>query len=222
MQNPIQQSVRTIIFDLDGTLFQTEELAVPAFRDTISRLRDEGLYSGPGHSDVRLLSMFGKTNTEIWAELLPGVPAGTVAKADEYMLYYELLRLRQGKGGPYPGVAETLTRLKERGYRLCIASNGGEGYVTGVAEFYFAGLFAGVYSAGGSGTRSKAELVRLILERYADGSAAMVGDRSSDVEAGKANGLLTIGCNYGFGKAEELAGADHVITDFLQIQGLFM
>lgn len=217
-----KQSIRTIIFDLDGTLFQTEGLAVPAFRDTMNRLREEGMYDGPEHSDEVLLSMFGKTNTQIWAELLPGASPAVVAKADEYMLYYELLRLRRGEGAPYPGVVETLTELQKNGFRLCIASNGGEGYVTGVAGYYFDGLFEGIYSAGGYGTRSKVDLVKLILRHFPDGQSAMVGDRSSDVEAGKANGLLTIGCNYGFGHVEELAEADYVVTNFCQLKELFL
>lgn len=217
-----KHSIRTIIFDLDGTLFQTEGVAIPAFRDTMNRLRDERMYDSPEHSDEVLLSMFGKTNTQIWAELLPDASPEVVSKADEYMLHYELFHLRQGEGAPFPGVVETLTALREKGYRLCIASNGGEGYVTGVASYYFEGFFEGIYSAGGYGTRSKVDLVKLILERFADGRSAMVGDRSSDVEAGKANGLLTIGCNYGFGRVEELAGSDHVITNFVQLKELFL
>jgi phosphoglycolate phosphatase-like HAD superfamily hydrolase len=217
-----KQTIRTIIFDLDGTLFQTEGLAVPAFRDTIHRLRDEGMYNGPEHSEEVLLSMFGKTNSQIWAELLPAVSAEVVAKADEYMLYYELLRLHQGQGAPYPGVVETLKALQKTGYRLCIASNGGEQYVSGVAGYYFDGLFEGIYSAGGYGTHSKVDLVKLILKRFSDGASAMVGDRSSDVEAGKMNGLLTIGCNYGFCQVEELVGSDYVVTDFVQLRELFI
>ncbi len=33
-----------MIFDLDGTLFQTETLLLPAYRATFDRLREEGLY----------------------------------------------------------------------------------------------------------------------------------------------------------------------------------
>ncbi|AZR72854.1 hypothetical protein BBF96_05295 [Anoxybacter fermentans] len=217
-----KKSIKTIIFDLDGTLFQTEELAIPAFYDTISRLRNEGLYESEIPEKETLLSMFGKTNDQIWAELLPGASSHVIEKADEYMLHYEMLRLKRGEGNPYPGVVETLKVLKKEGYRLCIASNGSEIYVTGVAEYYFPGLFAAVYSAGGYQTNSKVELVRLIVERFNDGPMAMVGDRSSDIEAGKKNGLLTIGCKYGFGREEELAGADYVINNFTQIRELFL
>ncbi len=212
-----KEFVKTIIFDLDGTLFQSDTLAIPAFHDTMFRLQKEGLYPGPIPSDEVLKSMFGKTNDQIWAELLPGVSVAVVEKADEYMLYYEMLRLHRGEGRPYPGVSEVLQNFRQRDYRLCIASNGDQGYVTGVAEYHFSGLFEAVYSAGGYQTRSKVDLVKLILQRFKDGEYIMVGDRSSDIEAGKKNGLLTIGCNYGFGKVEELVDADHLVTDFKQI-----
>ncbi|MNF16179.1 hypothetical protein D3C80_2190940 [compost metagenome] len=46
----------------------------------------------------------------------------------------------------------------------------------------------------------------------------MVGDRSSDVEAGKGNDLQTVGCAYAtYGKAVELALADAHIHDFRQL-----
>lgn len=218
-----KETVKTIIFDLDGTLFQTEGLAIPAFRDTIERLQEEELYDGPMHSEEVLLGMFGKTNDEIWAELLPRVAPEVVEKADEYMCHYEMLRLKRGEGNPYSGVVATLQALKAQGYRLCIASNGGETYVTEVAAYYFAGLFEAVYSAGGYQTNTKVDLVKLLVDRFDDGPMVMVGDRSSDVEAGKENGLMTIGCRYsGFGDEKELAHADYIITDFSQLEEFFL
>ncbi|MNO07071.1 bifunctional 5'-methylthioadenosine/S-adenosylhomocysteine nucleosidase/phosphatase [compost metagenome] len=50
----------------------------------------------------------------------------------------------------------------------------------------------------------------------------MVGDRSSDVEAGKKNGHTVIGCAYaGFGDGTELAGADVLITNFNELLELY-
>ena len=218
----LKESVKTLIFDLDGTLFQTEGLALPAFRDTMHRLKEEGLITGSIPKETILLNMLGKTNVEIWNELLHNPEPQVMAKADEYMLYYEMCCLKNGMGTPYPGVQETLAELKAAGYRLCIASNGGQGYVMGVAEYYFDGLFSGIYSAGEYQTTSKVDLVKLIVQRFSDGAHVMVGDRSSDIEAGKMNGLLTIGCVYGFGNKEEVAGSDYQITNFPELRELFL
>lgn len=50
----------------------------------------------------------------------------------------------------------------------------------------------------------------------------MVGDRSSDVEAGKMNHQTVIGCAYaGFGRDEELAGSDALISEFAELLRLY-
>ncbi len=217
-----KNNVKTLIFDLDGTLFQTEELAIVSFVDTINRLKEDGMYDREIPDKEVFLSLLGKTCEEIWAELLCGASDLIVKKADDYLYHYEMLHLKQGIGNPYPGVVDTLKRLKEKGYFLCVASNGGEGYVSEVVDYYFNGIFDAVYSAGGYNTKSKVDLVRLILEKFPDKKPmVMVGDRSSDMEAGKKNQLFTIGCKYGFGNNEEVVDADYLITDFAQLTELF-
>lgn len=83
-------------------------------------------------------------------------------------------------------------------------------------------LFDGLYSAGEYGTLSKVDLVRRLLEDHGLSSAWMVGDRSSDVEAGHENGLAVIGCAYaGFGGNKELQGSDALIADFRELLPLY-
>jgi len=137
-------------------------------------------------------------------------------RADYWLLHFQLEGLHRGEGELYEGVAETLDKLHRRGIRLFVASNGLEHYVKGVVHHKgLDSLFEGIYSAGEYGTASKVDLVRICLERHRIERAWMVGDRSSDVEAGKRNGLTVIGCSYAqFGKAGELDGADRVITRF--------
>ena len=48
----------------------------------------------------------------------------------------------------------------------------------------------------------------------------MVGDRRSDIEAAKDNGLWTIGCRFGFANDEELREADIVIQRFGELSRL--
>ncbi|MNI79697.1 bifunctional 5'-methylthioadenosine/S-adenosylhomocysteine nucleosidase/phosphatase [compost metagenome] len=61
-----------------------------------------------------------------------------------------------------------------------------------------------------------------MLDNHGVSSAWMVGDRSSDVEAGKKNGQTVIGCAYaGFGNGHELAGSDVLITSFNELVTLY-
>lgn len=211
-----------MIFDMDGTLFKTESIILPAFAQVCDDLRAEGLYSGENPPDERILGGLGKLLAEIWQEVFPGYSEETHRRADDLLLKHQIACLERGEGELYPGVVETLQELRKRGVRLFVASNGLEDYVKLVAHHKgIADLFENLYSAGEYRTATKVDLVRLLLDRYDLKQAWMVGDRSSDVEAGLKNGLTVIGCDYaGFGDADELDGSHMRITAFGELLDL--
>ncbi|MFC4075454.1 HAD hydrolase-like protein [Salinithrix halophila] len=211
-----------IIFDMDGTLFQTEKVAVPAFHRTFQRLNEEGLYTGERPDDSQVQSVFGMTQADIWENLLPGSSDSVKEQADRWWLEDELDCLKEEMGALYPGVEETLRELDGRGWRLFVASNGLGPYIRGVIRtFSLEDLIEEGYSAGEHAIGEKDRLVGKLMKEQGIDSGYMVGDRSSDVRAGKANGLTVIGCRYAgfpqFGEGDELTGADGVIDAFPQL-----
>lgn len=211
--------IDAVIFDLDGTLFKTEDVAIPAFKMTFERLQEEGLFEREMPSDERFCSMFGYTLDVIWSKLLPEAGLQVREKANQWMLENEFLCLEQGKGSLYPGVVETLSALQSHGLKLFVASNGLEDYVKKVCEHYkISSLFQSLYSAGEYQTASKDDLVKLVIEQNSLENAVMVGDRGSDVQAGLANGLYVVGCQYGFADPEELKGAHQRIFQFSELR----
>ncbi|MGA9172490.1 MAG: HAD family hydrolase [Thermoactinomyces sp.] len=217
--------MKALIFDLDGTLLQSEKVGLPAFLETFRVLRKEGLFKGEMPTEEKIQSVFGMTHEEIWQTLLPDAVEEIRKKADQMMLEFELQLLRESRGEFYPGVKETLHTLNKRGYPLFIASNGVGPYVRGALESGdLTSLFTGIYTAGECKTKSKVDLVSLLKEKHQVTEGFMVGDRSSDIEAGKRNGLLTVGCRYSgfpqFGSQDELAGADYLISSFAEILDL--
>ncbi len=212
---------KLIAFDLDGTIFETEELAVTSVQETMEKLKQEGLYSRPKPEREECLSVLGMISEEIWDLLLPGSDREVQKRADQLLEAIEKEYLKRGLGNLYPGVKETLEKLKGQGWEFLIASNGGEGYVKSVIEVHGLNpLFAGVYSAGEYQTKEKGDLVRISRQRF-PGLQAMVGDRKSDIEAGQANNLITVGCLYGYGDPRELREADYKIDSFPKIIDLF-
>ncbi|SDX19923.1 HAD family hydrolase [Paenibacillus sp. CF384] len=211
-----------IIFDMDGTLFETDTLLIHVHERIFETLRAEGLYMKPTPPVEKLLGCLGMLLEDIWRKVMPDGTEAAQRRADELLLQYELEGLEAGEGELYPHVAETLQSLKEQGFRLFVASNGLERYVKEVARYKgIAPLFDGLYSAGEYGTASKIYLVARLMEDHGVKSAWMVGDRSSDVEAGKSNGLGVIGCAYAvYGRKEELQGADALISDFRELLAL--
>ncbi|PYI57099.1 HAD family hydrolase [Paenibacillus flagellatus] len=208
-----------MLFDLDGTLFQTETLLLPAYEAAFDELKREGTYTKGTPPKELILSSLGMLLEHIWARVLPDADEQVRRRADELLLHYQMEGLKRGDGRLYPGVEETLRALHAKGVKLFVASNGLEIYVKEVIRLKgLEPLFTGLYSAGEYRTRSKVDLVKLLVERHGLTSAWMVGDRSSDVEAGKGNGLPVVGCRYAqFGEESELEGADMIITEFGQL-----
>jgi phosphoglycolate phosphatase len=217
--NVVQTIPEAMIFDLDGTLFQTETVLIPAYNRMFDQLRVEGLHEGETPDISLILGSLGMLLSDIWLRVMPNASPVVQARANVLLLQYQLEELENKVGDLYTGVQETLAALHRRGIRLFVASNGLEAYVKGVvAAKGLDYLFEGLYSAGEYQTQSKVDLVRLLLEEYDLESAWMVGDRSSDVEAGKGNHLFVVGCSYAdFGNSKELNEADIVIAKFADL-----
>jgi phosphoglycolate phosphatase-like HAD superfamily hydrolase len=212
----VQTLPEAMIFDLDGTLFQTETLLIPAYYRLFDQLRSEGLYEGDTPDISLILGSLGMLLTDIWLRVMPSASIAAKERANVLLLQYQLEGLDDKVGELYPGVLDTLAILHRRGIRLFVASNGLENYVKGVVSAKGLDyLFEALYSAGEYKTQSKVDLVRMLLDEYELETAWMVGDRSSDVEAGKENHLFVVGCSYAdFGNSKELAEADVIIKDF--------
>ncbi|MNH96117.1 Phosphoglycolate phosphatase [compost metagenome] len=215
----VRKQPDAMLFDMDGTLFRTETMILPAYHAAFDQLRKEGLYTGVTPPDELILGSLGMLLDEIWERVLPESSKEIRNRVDELLLQFQKEALQDGKGDFYEGVEETLRALHAKGIRLFVASNGLEGYVKGIIYAKgLEGLFTGLYSAGEFQTKSKVDLVKLLLEQHDIQDAWMVGDRSSDVEAGVNNGLLVVGCDYaGFGKESELDGSTIRIRSFPEL-----
>jgi phosphoglycolate phosphatase len=207
-----------VFFDMDGTLLQTENVALPAVKDAFDYLKREGLYDGEPPTREQLLHTFGMTVEQVWDKLMPEASKEVKEKANELMLEYEIERLKRREGKLYDGVLDVLRKLKEKGIPVFVVSNGEKAYIENVVENTdLSRLFTDLYSAGRFQTKTKNDLVAKLLADYNIKHAIMVGDRHSDIEAGKVNGLYTIACDFGFATQGELDGADECVTAFPNI-----
>lgn len=207
-----------VLFDMDGTLLQTEKLSTPAFQRTFQQLREQGMWNRPTPDKSELVNVLGMTVEQLWEKLLPNTNEETKQAADMYLLDNEIQLIKERITDLYPGVKETLQQLHEAGYALFIASNGQEAYIDAICEEYdLKPLMTDLYSAGRFRTSTKKDLVAKLLQDYEVEQAVMVGDRYSDIEAGLSNGLFTVGCDFGFAKQGELDGAHQIIRDFKEL-----
>lgn len=118
------QKPQAMIFDMDGTLFQTETLLVDVHERLFRQLAVEGLYTKGAPPVENLLGCLGMLLEDIWRTLMPDGSEAAHKRADELLLQYELEGLSAGTGTLYPHVEAVLEELKRQGLRLFVASNG--------------------------------------------------------------------------------------------------
>ena len=77
--------------------------------------------------------------------------------------------------------------------------------------------FKDVFSIQQIDSLNKGELVKLAMTSYGITEGWVVGDRLSDFQAAKVNGLRSIGVNFDFAQPQELQQADVVADNLLQL-----
>ena len=194
-------------FDLDGTLARTGEDIILAWKKSIADL-------GRACPHFDAVFTIGPTLEKVVYDLFDDASPELVAQM------VERFRPNYDESGfpntvPYPGVPERLAKLKAEGAKLYIVTNKRHVPTQAIVrKFGWDALFDGVWSFDSipGAKYKKPDLLALLLkERGIDPSdAVMVGDTKGDVDAGKANGMRTIGVAWGYGSREELAGADEI------------
>ncbi len=69
---PVLHKPQAMMFDMDGTLFETETVLLPAYHRTFEQLRSEGLYEGETPSESIILGSLGMLLEDIWARVCRG------------------------------------------------------------------------------------------------------------------------------------------------------
>jgi phosphoglycolate phosphatase len=210
-----------IAFDLDGVLYSSEPFLGEAYRESIANVNARRPGSFPRVPTTReILDHVGWPVPVILERLFPAVDPLAVE-----LLYKETLdvicaHVRRGEGLLFPGVGETLARLRAADLTLVIASNGRRPYIEAVLQANgIAAHFAELVAVDQEHMRVKADLLRAYLARYQLSSQRllMIGDRASDVEAAEAVGCRFIGCDYGHGYQHEIAAAGPMVSAFAQL-----
>lgn len=203
-----------VIFDYDGVLCRAESYTPDAIRLGLRRFGQRVGVAIPEPDEAALLATLGYPSMQTYP---PMIPAAVRERWPEmHQLTLDAMEERIRALGPaclYQGAVELLDDLLAAGRVLGLASNSSERYQAVHAEVHQLGRwFRHLRHAQLPGIASKADMVADILaaEPTANG-AVMVGDRASDQEAARANGIPFIACRYGFGSAAEWAGAIAVV-----------
>lgn len=191
----------SILFDLDGTLTDSGEGII----NCVSlALRHFGL---PVPQDGSLRQFVGPPLRDSFPRF--GVPRDRVEEA------VAVFRSRYNTVGkfenvPYPGIRELLERLRQDGHRLVVATSKPEITAREVLEkFDLARYFTEICGADMEGERdTKDAVIAYLLEKLPSKERrVMVGDTVFDIEGARKHGIPTVAVTWGYGRAEDLTGA---------------
>ncbi|MFG6117897.1 HAD hydrolase-like protein [Thalassobacillus sp. B23F22_16] len=213
---------QSLIFDMDGTLFQTDKILELSLDDAFSRLRSLNKWDKETPID-KYREIMGVPLPKVWEALLPNHSLEEREQTDAYFLERLMENIRNGKGALYPNVKEVFSYLKENDCSIYIASNGLTEYLKTIVSYYHLDEWVTeTFSIQQIKSLNKSELVQSIIKKYDITNGAVVGDRLSDINAAKDNGLVSIGCNFDFAREDELSKADIVIDDLTELQTILL
>lgn len=188
-----------IIFDVDGTLWNSTEIIAGVWNQAIM----ESGVTGITVTAQELKKLFGKTMDVIAQELLPSENEAKRSVIMDLCCKYEHEALTKNHDDiTYPHVVETIKKLSEK-YKLFIVSNCQKGYIelfldkTGLHSY-----ITDIECYGNTGN-PKGDNIRLVAERNHLTNAVYVGDTAGDYEASTEAGVPMIFAAYGFGELPE-------------------
>jgi len=196
------------LFDLDGTLIDSEHGIVACVKHALAKL------DVPAPPQEELRGWIGPPLRHSFAPLLDHDPLRIEAAVEYYHERFHTDGWREHE--IYPGIETLIQRLLAGGHQLAVVTSKPHRHAAPiVAHLPFGDAFLRLY--GPSPESAHSEKASMIAAALSDFGAkpehtVMIGDRRFDIEGAVANDVRGIGVLWGFGsRAElELAGASAI------------
>jgi phosphoglycolate phosphatase len=213
--------VKLVLFDVDGTLLDSQHLIHACLVHTFERL------GRPLLPRAQMLGIVGLSLEPAVRQLL-GADT-TTAEIEQAAAYYRdafraLVDDPNHTPPLFPGAAEVVATLRQRhdvvlGIATGKSTRGVERILDGFG--WSKGVFATIQTADKAPSKPDPGMVLQAAREVglAPEQAIMIGDTSFDILMGRAAGAATVGVSWGNHPVAELreAGADHIIDTFDQL-----
>jgi len=197
MFSPKVTPVRALIFDLDGTLIDSQRDLIHSVNAMLREMRRQQLpeptisgYIGHGAPQLVARALGGNASEEEHQRALKF-----------FLGYYEDHKM--DTTCPYPGVAETLAQLQRKGLPMAILTNKPARISVRILNALgLAGYFRAIYGGNSFETKKPDPLgANTILGELGatPQSAMVIGDSEVDIQTARNAGTQAAAVNYGFG-----------------------
>ncbi|MDR6462530.1 HAD family hydrolase [Chryseobacterium sediminis] len=202
-------NTKNLIFDLDGTLWDSRATIIKIWNEVLGRhqLIQRELKPEDMNQYMGLLAH------DIIKDIIPGISDLQAQELLSEIVAEENKILHIQGGILYEGVEETLKSLVNT-HSLFIVSNCQDGYIESFLDYYqFNDLFVDFESHGRT-QKPKSENIQLLMERngLTIEDSIYIGDTQTDYDSAGSNGLPFIFCKYGFGKLTDSLYEPSILT----------
>lgn len=203
----------SIIFDLDGTLWNATEQLSKIWSSVVSKYPEIKREI----TVTELESVMGKTLEEIGEKFFPRQTKEMQKKIVLECCEKQCPILEKDGGKLYPLVPETLKYLSKK-YGLFIVSNCQNGYIPAFLKAHNLKEYFTDFECPGATGLSKGENINLIIKRNNLKSPVYVGDTNGDFLSAKFAKIPFVFASYGFGK---VSSPNYTIKTFSDLQKIF-
>lgn len=187
----------SIIFDVDGTLWDSTEIVAKAWTKVLAEQTDLQMVI----TSERLHQLFGQILPDIARQLFPDETTNRQLELIDLCCTEEHRILLQTPAPTYPGLEDTLKILSQK-YPLYIVSNCEAGYIETFLEATGLGPYFQAHLCPGDTGNAKAANIRQIIHDNDLTDPVYIGDTDGDYRACREAGVPFVFASYGFGQVE--------------------
>jgi phosphoglycolate phosphatase len=215
-------ALQAIIFDLDGTLVDSAEDLRTALNVLLGDLGLRPIQAG------EITGMIGDGVPKLVERALAAVGSDLTQHSTLVARFLEIYEANAAlKSRCYPGVVETLDKLRTSNFRLAVATNKPVGATQKILRALSLYDFFPVVIGGDNLAQRKPNPASLlaVAREFGIGAdrALMVGDNIHDVEAAHAAGMYCVVVSYGYHhRPPSEFRADHIIDRFDELPALLI
>jgi len=213
-------NAESIIFDLDGTLWDSADNVAEAWSIAIEELDIDRLDEVRITGD-ELRSTMGMTMDALAQHFFPMLSKDSQKRLLNRCMKYENEYVAEHGGIIYSREEETLKKLVQD-HRLFIVSNCQCGYIEAFLKFSGFGKYFSGYSCWGDTGAQKSMTIRLLMKKYSCKSAVYVGDTDGDCQEARRADIPFVHAAYGFGEISCMESVIASADSFSSYLDIFM